>query len=468
MIAEGTFDQIFDFRSDEHLKMRSYRPKIVGNLRHRRITIALLFTTGVAASGGFLFGFDTAVIAGTTHALTSHFYLTPVTLGVTVSCALWGTVAGGLLAFLPAERWGGRDSLRLAALLYLVSALGCASAWSWYGFLAFRFIGGLAIGGCSVFAPMYIAETSPPLIRGKLVGCFQLSIVTGILVAYASNSVIGSLHLHGAAWRIELGVAAIPSLFFWIGLFFIPRSPYWLVKHDRLPEARRSLGILGFLQSDVEVERIQHSLQKSPGHAKQSVFRLAYRRPLLIALALGLFNQLSGINAVLYYANDIFARAGFGSASAGKQAVAVGVTNLLFTILGMALIDRLGRKPLLLAGSVVMALALAGISAIFLAGRHQLYLLPLLLLFIASFAASQGAVVWVYLSEIFPNAVRESGQSLASFWLWLLTAVVAGVFPVVAARSPTAPFLIFCFVCVLQFIVVLLLFPETRGRSLEA
>ncbi len=440
----------------------------VGNLRHPRITIALLFSTAVAALGGLLFGFDTAVIAGTTHALTSHFHLTAVTLGVTVSYALWGTVVGGLLAFFPADFLGGRDSLRLAGLLYLVSALGCALAWSWYAFLAFRFIGGLAIGGCSVFAPMYIAETSPPSIRGKMVGCFQLSIVTGILVAYASNSVIGSLHLQTAVWRVELGVAAIPSLAFWIALFFIPRSPHWLVKHLRLAEARRSLFTLGFSEPDSEVDRIQRSLEEVPGHAERSIFRLAYRRPLLIALALGLFNQLSGINAVLYYANDIFAQAGFGSASAGEQAVALGVTNLLFTVVGMALIDRLGRKPLLLAGSVGMAFALAGISAIFYAGRRQGYLLPLLLLFIASFAASQGAVVWVYLSEIFPNAVRESGQSLASFWLWLLTAVVAGAFPAVAARSTTAPFLIFCGVCVLQFIIVLVYFPETRGRLLQS
>ncbi len=440
----------------------------MGNRRNPQISFALLFSTAVAALGGLLFGFDTAVIAGTTRALTSHFDLTAVTLGVTVSCALWGTVAGGLLAFFPANRWGGRDSLRLAGLLYLFSAVGCALAWSWYAFLVFRFIGGLAIGGCSVFAPMYIAETSPPSIRGKLVGCFQLSIVTGILVAYASNSVIGSLHLYIPVWRVELGVAAIPSLCFWIALFFIPRSPHWLVKHRRLPEARRSLVTLGFSEPDVEVQRIQHSLGEVPGHAERSVFRREYRRPLLIALALGLFNQFSGINAVLYYANDIFAQAGFGSASAGEQAVALGLTNLMFTVVGMALIDRLGRKPLLLAGSVGMAFALAGISAIFYSGRHHAYLLPFLLLFIASFAASQGAVVWVYLSEIFPNAVRESGQSLASFWLWLLTAVVAGVFPTVAARSTTAPFLIFCCVCVLQFMVVLVVFPETRGRSLES
>ena len=433
-----------------------------------RITAALLFSTAVAALGGLLFGFDTAVIAGTTHALASHFGLTAATLGLTVSCALWGTVMGGLFAFYPSDLWGGRDSLRLAGVLYLVSALGCAFAWNWYAFLVFRFIGGLAIGGCSVFAPMYIAETSPPPVRGKVVACFQLSIVTGILVAYASNFAIGALFPHAALWRIQLGVAAVPSLCFSIALVFIRQSPHWLVKHDRPLEAQQTLLMLGFPEPETETKRIQSSLRPSGEGPKQSVFQSAYRGPLLIALALGFFNQFSGINAVLYYANDIFAQAGFGAASAGEQAFALGVTNLLFTLAGMLLIDRIGRKPLLLAGSVGMMCALAGISAIFHTGRQQRFLLPLLLLFIGSFAASQGTVVWVYLSEIFPNAVRESGQSFASFWLWLLTAFVSGVFPVVTARSPTLPFVVFCAVCALQVAVVWVFFPETRGRSLES
>jgi SP family arabinose:H+ symporter-like MFS transporter len=434
---------------------------------HRRLPLALLLSTWTAALGGLLFGFDTAVIAGTTRALSLYFHLSPSTLGITVSCGLWGTVVGGLLAAFPAERWGGRESLRLAGLLYLVSALGCAFAHHWSVFLVARFIGGLAIGGCSVFAPMYIAETSPASLRGRLVGCFQLSIVTGILVAYASNALVGLLLLGPREWRVELGVAALPSLLFTVVLAYIPRSPRWLVKRGRLDEAEAALENLGF-PAEQEISRIRASLAPSSDQGSQSIVSPAYRRPLSIAFALGFFNQLSGINAVLYYANDIFARAGFTAATANQQAVAIGVANLAFTALGMALIDRLGRKPLLLTGAAGMGATLTGIALIFSTGRHQNRLLPLLLVFIAFFATSQGAVVWVYLSEIFPNAVRESGQSLASFWLWLLTAVVAGVFPSVAALSISVPFFFFGFVMVVQFLVVLLVFPETKGRSLEA
>ena len=434
------------------------------------MTKVLAFSTVVAALGGLLFGFDTAVIAGTTHALTMYFQLTAATLGVTVSCALWGTVAGGLFASIPAERLGGRESLRLTGLLYIASAVGCASSHNWYVFLLFRLIGGLAIGGCSVFAPMYIAETSPPALRGRLVGCFQLSIVVGILVAYASNALIGEARLGGWEWRLDLGVAALPSLFFFLALGFIPRSPRWLVKKGRIDEARHALELMGNTAPASELQRIEASLYLDKANEPTSGFILAaqFRRPLLIALALGFFNQFSGINAVLYYLNDIFAEAGFASASAGEKAVLVGVANLVFTIVGMALIDRVGRKPLLLAGSAGMALALACVAILVQRGQHLGFLLPLLVLFIASFASSQGAVVWVYLSEIFPNAVRESGQGLASFWLWLLTAVVAGVFPSVAALSRSLPFFVFCGTMVAQFFVVLALFPETRGRSLES
>lgn len=428
----------------------------------------ILFATGVAALGGLLFGFDTAVIAGTTHALSRYFHLTAATLGITVSCALWGTVVGGLFAYLPADRVGGRESLRLTGLLYIASALGCALSHNWYTFLGFRFVGGLAIGGCSVFAPMYIAETSPAAMRGKLVGCFQLSIVFGILVAYGSNALVSLLHLGAAEWRVELGIAAVPSLLFFFALRFIPRSPRWLVRKGRTEEALRALVSLGAPTPQQELARMQASLAVLSTKRTNSIFAPQYRRVLLIALALGLFNQLSGINAILYYLNDIFAHAGFASASAGVQSVVIGLANLVFTLVGMALIDRVGRKPLLLVGAVGMAAALGGVALLFHAGTHQRLLLPLLVLYIACFAASQGAVIWVYLSEVFPNAVRESGQGLASFWLWFLTAVVAGVFPILAAFSRSLVFALFCCAMLAQFFVVLYFFPETRGRSLEA
>ncbi len=431
-------------------------------------SFALGISTAVAALGGLLFGFDTAVIAGTTRALSHYFNLTPITLGVTVSCALWGTVAGCILASYPAERLGGRESLRIVGGLYLVSALGCAVGEHWYSFLAFRFLSGIAIGGCSIFAPMYIAEISPAAIRGKLVGCFQVSIVTGILVAYASNDLIMRLHLGNLEWRMELGVAALPSLFFFLALAFIPRSPRWLVRQGRLDEARASLAWIGFPDAAEEVLRIRTSLHQDSGSHSESVLAPAYRRPLLIALAIGLFNQFSGINAILYYANDIFTQAGFASISSGEQTIALGATNLLFTLVGMALIDRVGRKPLLLVGSVGMSAALFGVTIIFFRDTHRNLLLPLLILFIAFFAASQGAVIWVYLSEIFPNSVRDKGQSLASLWLWTLTAVVTGVFPKVAEASGGLAFLFFGVVTTMQAIVVLRYFPETRGRTLES
>lgn len=432
------------------------------------LSLALVLSTAAAALGGLLFGFDTAVIAGTTRALTQVFDLSATRLGVTVSCALWGTVAACLVAPVPARRLGARESLRLVGLLYVVSAAGCAWSGSWPVFLFFRFVGGVAIGGCSIFAPMYIAETSPAAIRGRLVSCFQLSIVTGILVAYASNYAIGRQHLGATEWRWEIGVAALPSLLFSAALALIPRSPRWLVRQGRLEEARESLERMGFAGAADEVETIRASVAREGAATQAPALWPAYRRPLLLALALGVFNQMSGINAILYYLNDIFAQAGFTSVSASEQAVAIGLANLLFTLVGMALIDRVGRRPLLLVGALGMAAALAGVAAVFGSGRHRELLLPLLVAFIAFFASSQGAVVWVYLSEIFPNAVRDRGQSLASFSLWLLTAVVAGTFPSIAAWSSSAAFAVFSVAMVVQFVCVLRFFPETRGRSLEA
>ncbi len=433
----------------------------------RTLSLPLVLSTAVAALGGLLLGFDTAVIAGTTQALTRTFQLSPLMLGVTVSCAIWGTVLGGLLAAIPGDRYGGRESLRITAVLYLVSALGCALAGDLSLFLLFRFLSGLAIGGCSVFSPMYIAETAPPALRGRLVACFQLSIVSGILVAYGSNAGLTLIAAGPALWRFELGVAALPAALFLSMLGFIPQSPRWLVKRGRRDEARAVLETIGSDNPDRDAREIQLALDSASSKSTPSLFCAEFRRPLLIALALGLFNQLSGINAILYYLNDIFTQAGFRSISASGQAIAIGIANLVFTIVGMALIDRVGRKPLLLGGALGMSLSLGCVAAIFLGGHMQSLLLPLLVLFIGFFAASQGAVVWVYLSEIFPSAIREKGQSFASSWLWLLTAIVSGLFPSIAAVSRGYPFVLFAAAMAAQFVVVLWFFPETKGTSLE-
>ena len=431
------------------------------------INSVLLKSTAVAALGGLLFGFDTAVISGTTAALRSVFQLTPNLLGVTVSSALWGTVAGSLLASIPGERWGRRDSLRVLGILYFLSALGCALAWNWPALLIFRIIGGLGIGGSSVLAPMYIAEIAPAKWRGRLVGFFQFNVVLGILVAYLSNFLLGRLHLGTAEWRWDLGVAAIPAALFFVFLAGIPRSPRWLAKVQRLEEARAVLGQIGEPDPDAELADIVRSIDAEHGHANEPLFSRKYALPIFLAVATGLFNQLSGINAILYYLNDIFERAGFSKVSGDLQAVAVGATNLLFTMLAMSVIDRFGRKFLLLVGSVGTSLSLAGVAVVFFKHQHENLLVWLLVSFIAFFAFSQGAVIWVYIGEVFPNRVRAKGQSLGSFSHWFANAIVSWRYPLMAASSGGWPFAFFAAMMALQFFVVLLVYPETRGVTLE-
>jgi MFS transporter, SP family, arabinose:H+ symporter len=426
----------------------------------------LLRSTVVAALGGLLFGFDTAVIAGTTQALTEVFNLSQFALGFTVSAALWGTILGAMTAGYPGDKYGRRDSLRIMAVLYLVSALGCAFAWSWSALVFFRFLGGLGIGGSSVLGPMYIAEIAPAKWRGRLVGFFQFNIVFGILLAYFSNYVIGRLHLGAGEWRWMLGVPAIPAAAFFAMLFTIPRSPRWLVKKGRIDEARGVLKQIGEDNYEQELQEIIASIDAE--HSSQDrLFSWKYRVPIFLAVTIGMFNQLAGINAILYYLNSIFAHAGYSKVSADLQAVAVGATNLVATMLAMALIDRVGRKKLLLIGSVGTAACLAGVAAIFLAHHHEQYLLWLLIGYIAFFAFSQGAVIWVYISEVFPNRVRAQGQSLGSFSHWFMNAIISGLFPMMAAASGGYPFLFFAAMMVLQFFVVLFFYPETKGISLE-
>ena len=443
-------------------------------------------STFVGALGGLLFGFDTAVISGTTAGLTKAFGLANVQvmlpllhsvtvsqLGVTVSIALWGTVIGALSAGTLGQKYGSREMLRLTAILYVISSVGCAFAPSWGVFLAARFLGGLGIGGSSVLGPVYIAELAPANLRGRLVGTFQINIVVGILLAYLSNYLIGLLNFGAAEWRWELGVAAAPALAFFGLLFGIPRSARWLVTQSRDDEAKRVLEMMGTPNSAAELAEIRESLHLELSAKQAPLFermhgRLRYGKPIMLAIAIGAFNQLSGINAILYYLNDIFAEAGFSKVSGNLQAVAIGAMNLVATLAGMALIDRVGRKLLLLIGAVGTAVCLLVVAGIFFTHQHQGFLVVALVFYIAFFAVSQGAVIWVYISEIFPTRVRGKGQSLGSGTHWVMNAILSFSFPVVAARSGAYPFLFFAVMMVVQFFVVLFFFPETKQISLEA
>jgi sugar porter (SP) family MFS transporter len=432
-----------------------------------RLNAYLVKSTIVAALGGLLFGFDTAVIAGTTSALSAAYHLHSFSLGFTVASALYGTIIGAMLAGIPGDRFGRRDSLRLMAILYLISAVGCAFAWDWHSLIIFRFIGGLGIGGSSVLGPMYIAEIAPAKWRGRLVGFFQFNVVFGILVAYLSNYIIGLFQFGATEWRWKLGVSGFPALLFLIMLFSIPRSPRWLVKKNRIDEARSVLRNSGAENYQAELDDIVASIDLDHGHGDEPLFSRKYRIPIFLAVSIGMFNQLSGINAILYYLNDIFERAGFTKVSGDLQAVAVGATNLLATILAMSIIDKAGRKKLLLIGSVGTCACLAGVALVFLTHKHDEALVWLLIGYIAFFAFSQGAVIWVYLSEVFPNRVRAKGQSLGSFSHWAMNALISGIFPWMAARSGGAPFVFFSVMMALQFFVVLFWYPETKGITLE-
>jgi SP family arabinose:H+ symporter-like MFS transporter len=432
-----------------------------------KMTRYLVKSTIVGALGGLLFGFDTAVIAGTTQQLTTVFHLSSFSLGVTVFSGLVGTVIGALTAGVLGQRIGGREALRIMALLYTISALGCAVSWNWPSLLAFRLIGGLGIGGSSVLGPVYIAELAPAKWRGRMVGLFQINVVAGILLAYLSNYLITLLHLGTLQWRWQLGVAGIPALLFLIMLYGIPRSSRWLVTQNKTDEALDVLKMMGSPDSEAELREIMDSIHMERGMSAEPLFIPRYRLPIFLAVTIGMFNQLSGINAILYYSNSIFAAAGFSQLSGSLQTVLVGAMNFLATLLGMSLIDKVGRKTLLLIGSVGTALCLSGVAAIFFTNTCQNLLVWLLMTYIAFFSISQGAVIWVYISEVFPNRVRAKGQSLGSSAHWIMNALISLVFPILAARSGGIPFVFFAAMMALQFVIVLRFYPETKGITLE-
>ena len=432
-----------------------------------KLNLTLVKGVLVGALGGLLFGFDTAVIAGSLRSLRTLFVLSPLQVGLTVSIALVGTVIGSMLSGPLGERLGGRESLRIFAVCYLVSALGCGLAPTWVALLLFRFIAGLAIGGSSVLGPVYIAELSPAKWRGRMVGAFQINIVLGVLAAYLSNYLIGLAVSGASEWRWQLGVAIVPAALFLFMLFGIPRSARWLVTKGRIEEAQQVLGQLGSEDPSAELAEIVESIHPERSTQVERLFQWKYRYPIFLAMALAVFNQMTGINAIIYYLNDIFSMAGFSKTSSDLQAVAIGLTNLLATLLAMTMIDRIGRKTLLLVGSVGMVICLAGVSVVFLTHQHPRSLLPLLVGYIFSFGISQGAVIWVFISEVFPNRVRAKGQSLGSSTHWVMNAIIAALFPLVATGSPAYPFIFFGLMVLLQFFVVLWVFPETKGTTLE-
>ncbi len=420
------------------------------------------------ALGGFLFGFDTAVISGAEQQIQTHWGLSDGLHGFAVAIALYGTVLGALLGGIPSDRLGRKRTLFWVGVLYFASALGSALAPETASFMFFRFIGGVGVGVSSVAAPMYISEISPARSRGKLVGLFQLNIVLGILIAYASNYLIGGLG--GSTWRWMLGVEAIPAAIFVLLVSRVPRSPRWLVvKRSRDDEARDVLRRVGLDEREVEeaIEEIRASVVTGASGRQAGLFSGKFATPIMLAVLFATFNQISGINAIIYYAPRILEMAGQGDQAALLATVGIGATNLVFTLVGLAAIDRFGRRTLMGVGSVGLIATLALVSYSFgsdAPGRVSV----LLFVYIAFFALSQGAVIWVFISEIFPNQVRAGGQALGSFTHWLLAALIANAFPSVANRlGASVIFAFFSAMMVLQLLFVWRVMPETKGVSLE-
>lgn len=429
----------------------------------------------VAALGGLLFGFDTAVISGTTGWLKDVFNLSSFWLGFTVASALIGTIIGAILVGKPADKYGRRNILFALAALYFVSAVGSALAWDWYSFLIFRFIGGLGVGGASVVSPMYIAEISPAKYRGRLVALTQFNIVLGILLAFFSNYIITGMNLGAIEWRWMFGVEAVPAVAFFFLLFNNPLSPRWLVTKDRLDEAKLVLEKCGSDTGDIEeeIKEIKASLDIEHGSLQETLICMKYIKPIMLAVVIAMFNQLSGINAVMYFAPHIFKMAGAGAGSAMLQTIAVGGINLIMTMLALAIIDNFGRRKLMLVGSVGYILSLSSVAwAFYTYGTDftktgSVIVLISLLVFIGSHAVGQGAVIWVFLSEIFPNRVRARGQALGTFTHWFMAAIISWTFPMIAEVSGGHTFAFYAVCMVGQLLWVLYVMPETKGISLE-
>lgn len=415
--------------------------------------------------GGFLFGLDTAVISGAEQTIQRLWDLDGWMHGLAIAMALYGTVFGAAFGGVPADRWGRKPTLLWIGILFFVSAIGAALAQNVYTFMLFRFIGGLSIGASSVVAPVYISEIAPAQYRGRMVISFQVNIVLGILLAYVSNYLllgVGGEH----DWRWMLGVVAVPSLLFSFLMLLTPESPRWLLLHKGSEAEARAVLALTVPDVDDAVRAIRQSAaDDKPGG--EPFFSRKFRWPILLAFLFAFFNQLSGINAVIYYAPRIFEMTGSGAESALLATAGIGVVNLLFTFAGWYMIDRFGRRTLMFIGSIGYIVSLALIAMAFF--NESYAHVPLFIFaFIASHAIGQGAVIWVFISEIFPNSVRASGMAWGSLTHWVFAALIANVFPAMAIRFGGGPiFAFFSGMMVLQLLYVWLMMPETKGASLE-
>jgi sugar porter (SP) family MFS transporter len=430
----------------------------------------------VAALAGFIFGFDTVVISGANQPIKDLWHTSTLFHGIFImSMALWGTVVGALFGGIPAEKFGRKKVLFWIGVMFALSAFGSAFAPNPYIFSFFRFIGGLGIGVSSVVAPTYISEISTPLTRGRLGALYQFNIVFGILVAYLSN-----YFLQGVGgtndWRWMLGVLAIPSVIYTLMVLGVPESPRWLItKKNDLPEAKKVLAQIGIEDTDTEVAAIIASNEhEALAEKKSDFFSAAHNKIIWLAFFIAFFNQLSGINFILYYAPEILTKIGLGEKESLLNSIAIGGTNLVFTFVGLYFIDRLGRKTLMIIGSLGYIISLAMVSLAFKTQAGPVFLMSFLLLFIASHAIGQGAVIWVFLSEIFPNKIRAMGQSFGASVHWIFAGIITLITPVFLDKNDgllrDAPWIIFAFLAgmmVLQLIWVLTKMPETKGVSLE-
>jgi SP family xylose:H+ symportor-like MFS transporter len=426
----------------------------------------IIFWAVTVAVAGFLFGFDTAVISGADQPIQKLWNTSPLFHGLFImSSALWGTVIGALLGGIPCDRYGRKATLIGIGVLYLVSAIGAAIATDPYTFSFLRFIGGLGVGVSSIAVPAYIAEIAPAKHRGRLGALFQFQIVFGILVAFFCNYMIAGTSEHD--WRWMLGVEIIPAALFLLMVFKVPESPRWLLLHKQdETQARAVLQLMNEADVDQVVKSIRNAQQRSLG---DRLFSGKFNMPILLAFLIAFFNQASGINFIIYFAPRVFELAGLDSSSSLLSTAGVGIVNLLFTMLGLFLIDKLGRKFLLLIGSIGYIISLSVVAWAFYSGAGGLLVVFFVFLFIASHAVGQGAVIWVFISEIFPNSVRGKGQSLGSGTHWVCAALIALLMPYFLSEfKPHVIFMFFAFMMVLQLLFVLTIMPETKGRTLES